>query len=72
MVESGKDDLKLRKKNPRKHGYNGNCACISDAPPTGTLPEINISHLKIGRTQKETKKYSNHPFSGASCLFQGG
>ena len=34
------------------------------------LPETNISlHLKIGRgPQKETRKYSNHPFSGAMLV----
>ena len=36
-----------------------------------TLPETNSSHLKIG-LPKRKRSYSNHPFSGASCWFQGG
>ena len=34
----------------------------------GTLPETNSSPLKICIFQKETRKYYNHPFSGAFAV----
>ena len=44
-----------------------------DPKSKDTVPETNSSHLKIGRltTQEETKKSSNHPFSGAKMLVSG-
>ena len=38
-----------------------------------TLPKTNSSPMKIGRRKRKlVTSYSNHPFSGANCFFQGG
>jgi len=56
-----------------KHHLSSDKMAFTAPIRRSTLPKTSSSPMKIGRRKRKlVTSYSNHPFSGANCFFQGG